>query len=51
MSLNLKANCYGFATGCRKFCFFPVGCRKPGKVSLNAANIFNVHEFLHGICK
>jgi len=32
MSLNLKANCYGFATGCHKFCFFPVGCRKPKKL-------------------
>jgi len=30
MPLNLKANCYGFATGCRKLLF--VGCRKPKKV-------------------
>jgi len=32
MSLNLKANCYGLSTGCRKLYFFPVGCRKPEKV-------------------
>jgi len=32
MSLNPKANCDGFATGWRKFYFFPVWCRKPEKV-------------------
>jgi len=32
MSSNLKANCYEFATGCRKLCFSSVGCREPEKV-------------------
>jgi len=32
MSLNLKAYCYGFASGCRKFYIFPVGCCKPKMV-------------------
>jgi len=27
MSSNLKANCYGFATGCRKLYLSSVGCR------------------------
>jgi len=32
MSLNLKANCYGFAVGCRKLYFSFVGHRMPKKV-------------------
>jgi len=55
MSLNFKANCYGFATGCHKFYFFPIGCRKPEKVAkhwssaiyLNAT-IQNAETFQYG---
>jgi len=32
MSSNLKVNCYGFATGCRKLCLPCVGRRKPKMV-------------------
>jgi len=31
MSPNLKANCYGFATGCRKFYFPSIWCCNPKK--------------------
>jgi len=41
MSLNLKANCYGFATRCCKFYFFPVGCRKPKKFGKQFDKISN----------
>jgi len=29
MTSSFEANCYGFATGCRKLYFSPAGCRKP----------------------
>jgi len=33
ISPNLKPNCYGLATRCRKSYFSFVGCRKPKKVT------------------
>jgi len=32
MSSDLKANCYGFAAGCRKLYLFSVGWGKPKMV-------------------
>jgi len=44
MSSNLKANCHGFASGCRKLHFSSVGCCKPKMVGKHCLTV-SKHTF------